>query len=91
MFLDDAPWAHFKNDVLLVMRAYEAEGAIPLKVSSRGLNVRTGPGVGHAIRYELMQGERVVAFRDKQVGDWVVVGEQEWVNSKYLTDINRTV
>ena len=91
MFLDDAPWAHFKNDVLLVLKAYESEGAIQLKVSSKGLNVRSGPGTEHPIRYELFQGEPVVAFRDKQIGDWVVVGEQEWVNSKYLTDRNRTV
>lgn len=87
MFLEDIPWAHFKNDVMLVMNAYQAEGATQMQVASDGLNVRSGPGVQFPVRYSLLQNELVVAFSEKKYGEWIVIGEQEWVNSKYLTDV----
>lgn len=87
MFLEDMPWAHFKNDVMLVMNAYQAEGATQMRVASDGLNVRSGPGVQFPVRYSLLQNELVVAFSEKKYGEWIVIGEQEWVNSKYLTDV----
>lgn len=87
MFVETQAWSEYKAEVLMVYQQYAIEGAVPMVVTSKGLNVRKGPGTAHEIRYELAKGERVVIFPNRREGDWIVVGQEEWVNFKYLSPI----
>lgn len=87
MLLDPKAWSEYRAEVLMVLRQYAIEGATPQVVASKGLNIRKGPGIEHEIRYELAKGERVVVFPNRREGDWVVVGQEEWVNLKYLKPV----
>ena len=87
MLLDPKAWAEYKAEVLMLYQHYAIESATPMAVASKGLNVRKGPGTQHEIRYELGNMERVVIFPNRREGDWVVIGQEEWVNIKYLLPV----
>ncbi len=47
------------------------------------LNVRTGPGVQHPIKYALREGYRVPVFQISPNG-WCRIGVGEWVSGKFI-------
>ena len=87
MLLESKAWSEYRAEVLMLYQHYAIEGATPMVVVSKGLNVRKGPGVEYEIRYELSKGERVVIFPHRREGDWIVIGQEEWVNLKYLSPV----
>lgn len=54
-----------------------------MRVSSWGLNVRSGPGMQHPVVDVLQRGELVQVLEEVRV--WVKIGENRYVASKFLT------
>jgi N-acetylmuramoyl-L-alanine amidase CwlA len=81
MLLDPAPWAEFRAEVAATLAEYSK--VLRGRVISKGLNVRSGPGVEHPILTELKQGEPVALFPQHQ-GDWWLVEEGGWVNTRFV-------
>lgn len=83
MFIDLEPWERFLFDVAKVIGFHEARGIIGRGiVNAPELNVRERPGVEFPIRYKLAFGEPVLMLA--KVGNWVQIGEGEWINFKYV-------
>ena len=84
MFLETEKWLEFKSDV-----SSEFDAMVNTKkrmmVTSKGLNVRSGPGVSNPVLYELKQDEIVAVPKDAK--GWVPVWHGQFVNSAFLADI----
>lgn len=83
-FIDQVQWAKFKDRVGQAMMQVPAVSWH--RIIADALNVRSGPGVSNPIRYELFQGQSVAVFGPLQNG-WAQIGEEEFVNAKYLSAI----
>ncbi len=84
-FLDDEKWKLFNAEVsdrLDSLRELYAAAT----VTSKELNVRSGPGTQHSILYALQQGEKVMLPKDRSMyqNGWTQIHVAQWVNTKFV-------
>lgn len=85
MMLDAKVWERFKADVWQYRMYYAGKDLFPFRVTSKELNVRSGPGTAQPPLYVLAQGEVVLASGDGVTRrEWVEIESGKFVNSKYL-------
>jgi N-acetylmuramoyl-L-alanine amidase len=84
MMIESKKWEEFKRNVA-IKYANIYTRCRRAAVTSKELNVRKGPGAEHSINHVLKQGDRVVIFPGGNA-NWVCIGENKFVNQKYLTN-----
>lgn len=88
MFIDEAKWAGFKNQI--IGEAPEFSGAEPADpkgmITATTLNVRSGPGKEYPVTRKLDKGVSVPLLEKKD--DWIRIGDNEWVYADYVNEIN---
>lgn len=74
MYLEQEKWNTYKAGVLKELEQVQ-KGFRVVRVLSKGLNIRTGPGVQNSIVYEAVQGETLLVLNSTQAGvhEWTPV------------------
>lgn len=83
MMLTDAAWDAFKTVVAAEFMRITQAGYQVGRVNVDDLNVRAGAGATHEPLFKLGTDERVLVY-EKSAGNWARIGENQWVNAKYL-------
>ena len=81
MFVLEGPWADFKACVQAEMDTIPDTARF--YVMSKGLNVRTGPGVQYPVVMELPKRSPVLVATTQD--GWANIAPDEWVNARYLS------
>ncbi len=77
--------SNFPDDHPLLVLAQPLRGSVPAQVVTAGqLNVRSGPGTGHAASDVLLLGDQVQVL-DRFDG-WAQIGDGQWVSGRFLAD-----
>jgi N-acetylmuramoyl-L-alanine amidase CwlA len=83
MMIAENEWQKFKDTVSEHL-AILNKVCFHARVGASNLNARSGPGTQHQVVRVLNQGEPVVCYPGASTNGWVPIGENEFVNSKYL-------
>lgn len=88
MFIDEAKWAAFRNQIAGTAPAIPGtESADPkVVVTADTLNVRTGPGKEYPVARKIDKGVSVPLLEKKD--DWIRIGDKEWVYADYVKEGN---
>lgn len=90
MLLDATAWTNFKTEIGQAMAALPNTPFAQGRVSSVGLNVRSGPGTQHGVLTQLKKGDEVHLY--EETGGWVRISPistafptGKWVNKGFLS------